>query len=412
MSAIAQIKGVSPAMLKKLEAEVRLVFSIAVKDHGFDSETADLIITSRGYATAITLSSTESKEEKKERMKKEKIEEKERLVKEKAEEKERSKQEKIEEKESIKQEKAEEKERIKQEKAAEKEKKKATGRGRPQKPVKEIVDPNRVDHIKNLLDGLEVNSGSESDCATDTSDTEGVSPKEVATKIGGNGGEPAAEPAEQAASEPAEQAASEPAEQAASEPAEQAAAEPVPLKKSRGRKPSPAKKEKEEAKERAKKEKEEAKERAKKEKEEKEEKILSEIKKDAGVEKQHEKEEEEEEEEYEEEEEEVTVSEFIHNGVTYLRDEESGALYDKDTQEPVGIINEVTGEIDSHESDEEDDWESNESQMRVKWESNESQMRVKWESNESQYFYFLCNYTLNPSTIYIFKWFTISSVVT
>ena len=338
MSAIAQIKGVSPAMLKKLEAEVRLVFSIAVKDHGFDSETADLIITSRGYATAITLSSTESKEEKKERMKKEKIEEKERLVKEKAEEKERIKQEKIEEKERIKQEKAEEKERIKQEKAAEKEKKKATGRGRPQKPVKEIVDPNRVDHIKNLLDGLEVNSGSESDCATDTSDTEGVSPKEVATKIGGNGGEPAAEPAEQAASEPAEQAA----------------AEPVPLKKSRGRKPSPAKKEKEEAKERA-----------KKEKEEKEEKILSEIKKDAGVEKQHEKEEEEEEEEYEEEEEEVTVSEFIHNGVTYLRDEESGALYDKDTQEPVGIINEVTGEIDSHESDEEDDWESNESQMRV-----------------------------------------------
>jgi len=105
---IAQITGSSPAMLKKLEAEVRLVFSIAVQDFGFDADAAETIITSRGYA--ITSKTTESKEDKKER-----------VALEKAAEKERIKQEKLAEKERIKQEKIAEKERLKQEKIAEKE---------------------------------------------------------------------------------------------------------------------------------------------------------------------------------------------------------------------------------------------------------------------------------------------------
>ena len=66
MSSIAQITGSSPAMLKKLEAEVRLVFSIAVRDFGFDAHAVESIIQSRGYAVAITSNKTETKEEKKE----------------------------------------------------------------------------------------------------------------------------------------------------------------------------------------------------------------------------------------------------------------------------------------------------------------------------------------------------------
>jgi len=63
MSSIAQITGSSPAMLKKLEAEVRFVFSIAVRDFGFDADAVESIIQSRGYAAAITSNKTETKEE-------------------------------------------------------------------------------------------------------------------------------------------------------------------------------------------------------------------------------------------------------------------------------------------------------------------------------------------------------------
>ena len=305
MSSIAQITGSSPAMLKKLEAEVRLVFSIAVRDFGFDAHAVESIIQSRGYAAAITSNKTETKEEKKERVAAEKLAEKERIKKEKAEEK----------------------------------KKAGGGRGRPQKSVKQIVLDGAAENVKDLVGDMVRGIPSESDCESE--------------------GEPAAE-------EPA------------AEP------EPKAEPKKRGRKPSPDTKEKEAEKTRIKKEKEAEKERIKKEKEAEKERIKKEkeaekerIKKEKEAEKEAEKERtkkekdnvktaiinenktdaagQDEEEETEEYEDEVEVSKFEHKGIIYLRDDETGILYDKDTQEPIGTINPDTGEIDPATIDDDDE---------------------------------------------------------
>ena len=140
---IAQITGSSPAMLKKLEAEVRLVFSIAVQDFGFDADAADTIITSRGYA--ITSKTTESKEDKKERAALEKAAEKERIKQEKIAEKERIKQEKIAEKEAAKELAKKEKEAAKELAKKEKEAAKELTKKENEASKAKIIDETKQD---------------------------------------------------------------------------------------------------------------------------------------------------------------------------------------------------------------------------------------------------------------------------